>query len=125
MTLIPLYIAEKTAEAEVKKEKIEVMGKEISVINRKESDYISLTDIARYKDDKNMDDIVKNWLRNRNTIELLGLWEMLHNEYFKPVEFDGFRREAGLNSFTMTPKKWVCGNDWCDRNNIDIGKIWR
>ena len=54
-----------------------------------------------------MDDIIKNWLRNRNTIELLGFWELLHNPDFKPVEFDGFRKQAGLNSFTMTPKKWI------------------
>ena len=66
-----------------------------------------MTDIARHKDDIHMDDIVKNWMRNRNTIELLGFWEQLHNPSFKPVEFDGFRKQAGLNSFTMTPKKWI------------------
>ena len=55
----------------------------------------------------NTDDIIKNWLRNRNTIELLGFWELIHNSNFKSVEFDGFRKQAGLNSFTMTPKKWI------------------
>lgn len=50
---------------------------------------------------------MKNWLRNRNTIEFLGIWEQLNNPAFKPVEFDGFRKQAGLNSFTLTPKQWI------------------
>jgi hypothetical protein len=91
----------------VKKSKITVKGREISIRRTDVDDYISLTDIARYKDELNTDDIIKNWLRNRNTIELLGIWEQLHNPDFKPVEFDGFRKQAGLNSFTMTPKKWI------------------
>ena len=92
----------------MKKQKIEVRGKEILVISgEKYRDYISLTDIARHKDAVNTDDIIKNWLRNRNTIELLGFWEQLHNPDFKPVEFDGFKKQAGLNSFTMTSKKWI------------------
>jgi hypothetical protein len=66
-----------------------------------------LTDIARHRDTQNTDDIIKNWLRNRNTIELLGFWESIDNSNFKPVEFDGFRKQAGLNSFVMTPKKWI------------------
>jgi KilA-N domain len=86
---------------------INVKGSEISVLLVKKEDYISLTDLARHKDAKNTDDIIKNWLRNRNTIELLGFWELLNNPDFKPVEFDGFRKQAGLNSFTMTPKKWI------------------
>jgi hypothetical protein len=86
---------------------INVKGVEITIFNGEQSDYISLTDIARYKDAEHTDDIIKNWLRNRNTIELLGFWEQLHNTNFKPVEFDGFRKQAGLNSFTMTPKKWI------------------
>ena len=76
-------------------------------MSRNMNDYISLTDIARYKEATNSDDIIKNWLRNRNTVELLGFWEQLHNPDFKPVEFDGFRNQAGLNSFTLTPKKWI------------------
>ena len=91
----------------MKSKKIIVKGSEISVIFIEKEDYISLTDLARYKDALNMDDIIKNWLRNRNTIELLGFWELLHNPDFKPVEFDGFKKQAGLNSFTMTPKKWI------------------
>ena len=86
---------------------INVKGTEITLINKDEKDFISLTDIAKYKDAEHTDDIVKNWLRNRNTIELLGFWEQMHNPNFKPVEFDGFRKQAGLNSFVMTPKKWI------------------
>lgn len=91
----------------VKNKTITVKGTEISIFQAEQSDYISLTDIARYKDVSNTDDIIKNWLRNRNTIELLGFWEQLYNPDFKPVEFDGFRKQAGLNSFVMTPKKWI------------------
>jgi len=86
---------------------ISVKGTEITIYQMENDDYISLTDIARHKDSINTDDIIKNWLRNRNTIELLGFWEQIHNPDFKPVEFDGFRNQAGLNSFTMTPKKWI------------------
>ena len=66
-----------------------------------------MTDIAKHKDAVSTDDIIKNWLRNRNTIELLGFWEQLYNPNFKPVEFDGFKKQAGLNSFVLTPKKWI------------------
>jgi len=79
---------------------------EHSVTVNKE-DYISLTDIAKYKDGSEANDIIRNWLRNRNTIEFLGIWEQLYNPDFKPVEFDGFRKEAGLNSFALSPAKWV------------------
>ena len=91
----------------VKNKKIQVQGTEITITSGQLDDYISLTDIARYKDTTNTDDIIKNWLRNRNTIELLGFWESIYNPNFKPVEFDGFRKQAGLNSFVMTPKKWI------------------
>ena len=87
--------------------KITVQNTEIIFLNNEIGEYISLTDIARYKDATNTDDIIKNWLRNRNTIELLGFWETIYNPNFKPVEFDGFRKQAGLNSFVMTPKKWI------------------
>jgi KilA-N domain len=90
-----------------KSKTIIVKGSEITIFQGGQADYISLTDIARYKDAEHTDDIIKNWLRNRNTIELLGFWEQMHNPDFKPVEFDGFRKQAGLNSFTMTPKKWI------------------
>lgn len=87
-------------------ETITALGVSINVVSRGEDDYISLTDIARYKSDA-PDDVIKNWLRNRNTIEYLGVWETLNNPDFKPVEFDGFRQQAGMNSFTMSPTKWV------------------
>jgi hypothetical protein len=90
-----------------KNKTINVKGTEITLFSEGANDYISLTDIARYKDAVNTDDIIKNWLRNRNTIELLGFWESMYNPNFKPVEFDGFKNQAGLNSFLMTPKKWI------------------
>jgi KilA-N domain len=70
-------------------------------------EYICITDIALFKNSANADDLIRNWLRNRNTIEFLGIWEQLNNVGFKPVEFDGFKKEAGLNSFTLTPKQWI------------------
>jgi len=91
----------------MKNKKMIVKGAEISIFSINKEDYISLTDIARHKESVNTDDVIKNWLRNRNTIELLGFWEQMYNPDFKPVEFDGFKKLAGLNSFTMTPKKWI------------------
>ena len=73
-----------------------------------ENEFISLTDIAKYKS-SDPNDVIKNWMRGRETLEFLGLWEMLHNPDFKPVEFDGFRSEAGLHAFTMSPTKWIEG----------------
>jgi len=87
--------------------KITVQNKEVAIVTIENTDYISLTDIAKYKNANHADDVIKNWIRNRNTIELLGLWETINNPDFKPVEFDGFRKEAGLNSFVLTPKKWI------------------
>lgn len=71
-----------------------------------ENEFISLTDIAKYKSDA-PDDVIKNWMRNRDTIVFLGLWESMNNSDFNPVEFDGFKNEAGGNAFTMSPKKWI------------------
>ena len=91
--------------------KIKVKGSEIAVFTRNEADYICITDIARYKNPDRTDDLIRNWLRNRNTIEFLGIWEQLNNPAFKPVEFDGFKKQAGLNSFTLTPGQWIeCTN---------------
>ena len=90
-----------------KNKKINVQGLDIVIYQEKESDYISLTDIARYKDAVNTDSIIQNWMRNRNTVELLGFWETIYNPNFKPLEFEGFRKQAGLNSFVLTPKKWI------------------
>ena len=90
-----------------KKTTISVQGTSIAIKKKKKDDFISLTDIARYKDAANTDTIIQNWLRNRNTIELLGYWELMYNQNFKPLEFEGFKKQAGLNSFVMTPKKWI------------------
>lgn len=87
--------------------KIKVLSKEITVYTKNEEDYICLTDIAKYKNAEGSDDLIRNWLRNRNTLEFLGIWEHLNNPDFNPVEFDGFRKLAGLNSFTLTPKQWI------------------
>lgn len=86
---------------------IEVQGTAIAIVSQKDEDYICITDIARYKNAQSTDDLVRNWLRNRNTIEFLGIWEQLNNPDFKPVEFDGIRMQTGLNSFTLTPKQWI------------------
>mgnify|MGYP000889782509 FL=1 len=86
---------------------IDVRGTAVSIVSQEDADYICLTDIARYKNPENTDDIIRNWLRNRNTVEFLGIWEQLNNPNFKPVEFDGIRMQAGLNSFTLTPKQWA------------------
>ncbi|MEO6681869.1 MAG: KilA-N domain-containing protein [Ginsengibacter sp.] len=90
-----------------KNKKISVKGYDVVLYQNEDVDYISLTDIAKYKDNKRTDYIIQNWLRNRNTIELLGLWETLNNPGFKPIEFDGFKKQAGLNSFTLTSKQWI------------------
>jgi KilA-N domain len=90
-----------------KNKKINVQGIDIVLYQENNNDYISLTDIARHKDTEHTDTIIQNWMRNRNTIELLGFWETIYNSNFKPLEFEGFKKQAGLNSFVMTPKKWI------------------
>lgn len=87
--------------------KIRVLACEVQVLGVREDDFICLTDIAKYKNPDSADDLIRNWTRNRNTIEFLGIWERINNPDFKPVEFDGFRKQAGLNSFTLTPKQWI------------------
>lgn len=87
--------------------KIKVLSTEITIQTQHMEDYISLTDIARYKDAERTDYILSNWLRNRNTIEFLGIWEHLNNPDFNPIEFDGIRNQAGLNSFILTAKRWI------------------
>ena len=71
-----------------------------------QNDYISLTDIARYKSDEPKS-VIQNWIRNKDTIEFLGLWEQLHNEDFKGIEFESFKNQAGSNAFTLSPQKWL------------------
>ena len=70
-------------------------------------DYISLTDIAKQKNTTDPNGVIANWMRNRNTIEFLGLWETLYNPNFNPLEFQGFRNQAGLNAFTLSPTQWI------------------
>lgn len=88
-------------------------SKEITVLDQKihinKNDYFSLTDIARYKNPEAPADVVKNWLRRKDTIEFIGLWEKLNNPNFNVVEFDQFKNEAGHNYFTLSPKKWIDG----------------
>ena len=91
----------------MKNQKIEVKGTEIVIYSKKDDDYISLTDIARYKNPKEPKDVVKNWMRNYSTIEFIGLWEKIHNPHFKGVEFDSFLFQAGSNSFVLSPSKWI------------------
>ena len=86
---------------------IEVLSTKVKVSIIQEEDFISLTDIARYKDNERTDYIIQNWLRNRNTIEFLGIWEHLNNPDFNPIEFDGIKKQAGLNSFILTAKRWI------------------
>ena len=90
-----------------KKQIIEVKGTPITIIQVNQSDFISLTNIARYKNPTEPKDIVKNRMRSKTTIEFLGLWEKLHNPGFKGVEFDSFIREAGSNAFVLSPTKWI------------------
>lgn len=87
------------------KKSIQVQGHDISVlITPRNEDYISLTDMVRGTEGE---DHIRNWMRNKNTIEFLGIWEQLNNPRFKGVEFDTFLREAGFNRFNMTPRKWI------------------
>ena len=86
---------------------IDVQGTAVSVISQSSDNYISLTDIAKHKEPSRSDHVVQNWMRNRNTIEFLGVWERLNNGDFKPLEFEGFRNRAGLNSFVLTPRQWI------------------
>ncbi len=90
--------------AKEKKATINVQGTAITILSHKEDDFICLTDMANKFGG---DDLIYNWMRNRNTIEFLGIWEQMHNPNFKGVEFDTFKKEAGLNSFRLTPKKWI------------------
>lgn len=86
---------------------IEVLSTEVKIKTVDQDDFICITDIAKSRNPEHPDDLIRNWLRNRNTLELLGIWEQLHNPDFNPVEFDGIKNQAGLNSFTLTPKKWI------------------
>ncbi|KXA25436.1 KilA-N domain-containing protein [Fusobacterium nucleatum] len=92
----------------MKKDTIEAKGFSIQIYTEDfKNDYISLTDIAKYKNTDDPRFVIQNWMRNRNTLEYIGLWEILNNSNFNRVQFDTFKNEAGLNRFTMTPQKWI------------------
>ncbi len=91
----------------MKNRTINVKGREVTVSPKEQADYISLTDIARYKNPNEPIDVIKNWMRNRSTMEFFGLWEQLHNPDFKAGEFDRFMYEDGSNSFVLSPGKWI------------------
>lgn len=98
--------------SKIKKDQISAKGFSIQVYTEDfKNDYISLTDIARYKNTDDPRFVIQNWMRNRNTLEFIGLWEVLNNPNFNRVQFDTFRNEAGLNRFTMTPGKWIESTD--------------
>jgi hypothetical protein len=90
-----------------KKTTIEVQGTSIVVLSQNQQDIFCLTDIAKFKNPDHPDDVIRNWLRSRNTVEFLGVWERLNNPSFNPVEFDGIKMQTGLNSFVLTPKQWI------------------
>jgi hypothetical protein len=90
-----------------KSKSITVKGIEIIIVQNNNEDFISLSGIARFKDSERSDYILQNWMRNRSTIEFIGLWEQLNNPNFKSIEFDGFKNQAGANSFSLTPKRWI------------------
>ena len=87
--------------------KIIVKDKEITIVQINEDDYISLTDIAKIKNDEDTNMVIASWIRRVDTIEFLKLWELINNENFKPTDFEGFKSKPGQNAFTISPKKWI------------------
>ena len=106
---------------------VSAKGLEIrTILTTEDNDYLSLTDIAKYKNAEAPSDVIKNWLRLRNTIEYLGIWEQMHNPNFKVSDFGDFRNQAGANAFTLSPQKWI---EEADIINIALfgctAKQWR
>jgi hypothetical protein len=93
--------------SKAKRTNIEVQGTVIAVVTHGASDFISLTDIARYRNSQEPFAVINNWMRSRSTIEFLGLWEKLCNPIFKPLEFERFKNEAGSNYFVLSPQRWI------------------
>ena len=91
----------------MKTKSIEAAGYKIELQGKQLGDFISLTDIAKYKTKENPGYVIQNWMRNRNTIRFLGLWESFHNTEFNYLEFEAIEKESGLNSFVLTPKRWI------------------
>ena len=92
---------------EIIKTEIKVKNTSIKIMRVENIDYISITDLAKFKDIERYDYIIQNWLRSKHTLEYIGTWELLYNPNFNSIEFDGFKNEAGAHSFSMTPKKWI------------------
>ena len=90
-----------------KKSEIIVRDVAIKTITVNGVDYICITDVAKQKNSVDPNGVIANWMRNRNTVEFLGIWETIHNPNFNPLEFEGFRKEAGLNAFTLSPTRWI------------------
>ena len=90
-----------------KNKTINVKGTDIVLYQDNKEDFISLTDIARFRDSERSDYILQNWMRNRSTIEFIGLWELFNNPNFNSIEFDGIKNMSGSNSFSLTPKRWI------------------
>lgn len=91
--------------------KIIVKENKIGILRVGNADYISLTDLARYKEKERTDYIIQNWMRSTNSLLFLGTWEYLNNKNFNSIEFDGFKNESGTNAFVMTPRKWIKGTN--------------
>jgi hypothetical protein len=89
------------------KRKIKVKNKEIILFEKNKTDYISLTDIAKYKNSDDPRFVIQNWMKTRYTVDFLGIWETINNPNFNRVEFDTFKNEAGTNAFVLTPQKWI------------------
>lgn len=92
---------------ELIKTELNVINNKVGVMRVRNVDYISITDLARYKDKERTDYIIQNWMRTTNSLLFLGTWEYLNNKNFNSIEFDGFKFESGTNVFVMTPKKWI------------------
>ncbi len=86
---------------------ISVQGIDVVFYEENKNDFISLTDIARHRDRERSDYILQNWMRNRSTVDFIGLWEKFNNPNFNSIEFDGIKNQTGLNSFSLTPKRWI------------------
>ena len=106
--LLPLHpLMLQTTHTMANNNEITVRQTKVRTIQQNGTDYISLTDIAKQKNWIDPNGVIANWMRNRNTIEFLGIWEQINNPNFNPLEFEGFRKEAGLNAFTMSPTRWI------------------
>ncbi|MFN7889426.1 MAG: KilA-N domain-containing protein [Pirellula sp.] len=93
--------------SKTKRTSIEVQGTAVAIVSHGAADFISLTDIARYRNSQEPFAVINNWMRSRSTIEFLGLWEKLTNPDFKPLEFERFKNEAGSNYFVLSPQRWI------------------